>query len=260
MLVLALDTSTPVITAGVVRTSAHAAPTVLAERTAVDPLAHAERLIPLIKLALDEAGVTMTDLEGIVVGLGPGPFTGLRVGIATAAALGDGLGVPVHGVGSHDAAAVAALLLGTGHGRLGGPFLVVTDARRREVYLSAYDRAGVRLGGPLVLAPDRVAETLVGLGIEAETRIGAGAALLDGHVPLPAGPVGGALSAGLAAAAAATATATDQWSAAPPPLTPLYLRRPDATEPAARRPSTLQPVAPSGGISPPRAAQPASAP
>ena len=58
--------------------------------------------MPLAREALDAAGHTLRGLDAVVVGLGPGPFTGLRVGIATAAALGDGLGIPVHGVPSHD--------------------------------------------------------------------------------------------------------------------------------------------------------------
>ena len=165
MLVLALDTSTPTVTAGVVELRRPheliAGPTAtggatggaaiepvrsLAEHTVTDAFAHAERLVPLARAALAEAGRTFADLDAVVVGLGPGPFTGLRVGIATAAALGDGLGIPVHGVPSHDAMARAT-------GATAPDLLVVTDARRREVYLSAYDGRGRRLLGPLVAAP-----------------------------------------------------------------------------------------------------------
>ena len=120
MLVLAVDTSTPSVTAGVVRLRrpheivaaleagavlgdpASRPGELLAEQSVTDPYAHAERLMPLTLAALAEAGHGLKELDAVVVGLGPGPFTGLRVGIATAAALGDGLGIGVHGVPSHD--------------------------------------------------------------------------------------------------------------------------------------------------------------
>ena len=126
-----------------------------------DPFAHAERLMPLAQAALAEAGHGLEELDAVVVGLGPGPFTGLRVGIATAAALGDGLDIPVHGVPSHDGTA-RALAPSSANGRL----LVVTDARRREVYLSAYraDGAGV---GPAGGRARAVAGTLAEQGIAA---------------------------------------------------------------------------------------------
>ena len=105
--------------------------------------------MPLAREALDDAGHTLRDLDAVVVGIGPGPFTGLRVGIATAAALGDALDIPVHGVPSHDGLARSLR-------PLPGDLLVVTDARRREVYLSAYRGDGHRAVGPLVLAPAAV--------------------------------------------------------------------------------------------------------
>ena len=80
--VLALDTSTPAVTAGIVRVPDYV---VLAERITVNPRAHAERLTPNAVAALAEAGLTMSDLDAVVVGCGPGPFTGLRAGMATAA-------------------------------------------------------------------------------------------------------------------------------------------------------------------------------
>ena len=84
----------------------------------------------------------MADLDAVVVGCGPGPFTGLRAGMATAAAYGHALDIPVHGVCSLDAIGV----------RTTGDTLVVTDARRREVYWARY-RDGVRTDGPAVNAP-----------------------------------------------------------------------------------------------------------
>ena len=148
-LILALDTATPAVTAGIVRGDDLA---VLAQRVTVDARAHAERLTPNVLAALAGAGLTMGDLDAVVVGCGPGPFTGLRVGMATAAAYGHALGIPVRGVCSLDAIGV----------RTSGDTLVVTDARRREVYWARY-RDGVRTDGPAVSAPADVASVLATL-------------------------------------------------------------------------------------------------
>lgn len=203
--ILALDTSTPAVTAGIVRRDDLA---VLAQRVTVDPRAHAERLTPNVLAALADAGLTMTDLDAVVVGCGPGPFTGLRVGMATAAAYGHALGIPVRGVCSLDAIGVQTT----------GETLVVTDARRREIYWARY-RDGVRMAGPGVDAPAGV--------VPKTARAVAGspehAALFDlphrGPVyPTPAGLV----------------AAVPDWSERPLPLVALYLRRPDAKPPQAR--------------------------
>ena len=240
MLLLAIDTSTPTVTAGVVSLlrpheliGSDGAPTgrpvdLLAERSVTDAFAHAEQLMPLVLAALEQAGSRLPAVEAVVVGLGPGPFTGLRVGIATAQALGDALELPVHGVGSHDAAARAYL-----HGLpqpAEGPFLVVTDARRREVYLSGYAADGRRLLGPLPVAPAAVPALLAEHDVTPSTLVGAGAPLLAGVLDLPSAPATGISTGLVLAAARALLTA-----AVPGPLTPLYLRRPDATEPAARK-------------------------
>ncbi len=205
VIVLALDTSTPAVTAGVVRRDDN---TVLAERVTVDPRAHAERLTPNVLAALADAGLAMADLESVVVGCGPGPFTGLRAGMATAAAYGHALGIPVRGVCSLDAIGVLT----------SGDTLVVTDARRREVYWARY-RDGVRVAGPAVNAPADVE-----LG---DARSVAGspehAALFDLPRCEPACPT----PAGLVAA-------VSEW-ADPAPLVALYLRRPDAKPLEARR-------------------------
>jgi tRNA threonylcarbamoyl adenosine modification protein YeaZ len=184
-LILAIDTATPAVTAGVVRLDGVQ---VLAERVTVDARAHAEQLTPNVLGALADAGVTVNDLNAVVVGCGPGPFTGLRVGMATAAACGHALGIPVHGVCSLDAIGVDTT----------GDALVVTDARRREVYWARY-RDGVRVDGPAVNAPADVPGAT-----EAFERP-------------PVYPT----VAGLVRAVA-------DWTAAPAPVIPLYLRRPDA--------------------------------
>jgi tRNA threonylcarbamoyl adenosine modification protein YeaZ len=190
--VLAIDTATPAVTAGVVRL--HGVE-VLGERVTVDARAHAEQLTPNVLGALADAGLTVNDLAGVVVGCGPGPFTGLRVGMATAAAYGHALGIPVHGVCSLDAIGVGTT----------GEALVVTDARRREVYWARY-RDGVRVDGPAVNTPADVP--------------GAAEALSRPPVyPTAAGLV----------------RAVADWTAEPAPLIPLYLRRPDAKPSAVTR-------------------------
>jgi tRNA threonylcarbamoyl adenosine modification protein YeaZ len=206
--VLALDTATPAVTAGIVRLDGSER-AVLSERVTVDARAHAERLTPNVLAALADAALTMADLGAVVVGCGPGPFTGLRAGMATAAAYGHALGIPVHGVCSLDAIGV----------RTTGDTLVVTDARRREVYWARY-RDGVRIDGPAVNAPADVDP--------GTARAVAGspehAALFDLPRCEPVCPT----PAGLVAAVA-------DWSDNPAPLVALYLRRPDAKPMAARR-------------------------
>lgn len=244
VLVLAIDTSTPVITAGVVEVlephemiaalqaaastpdstpdSAPASPNrLLAERTETDPFGHAEKLMPLVTAALAAAGRGLVDLSAVVVGVGPGPFTGLRVGMATAAALGDALSVAVHGVPSHDAMALAA----AGD----GDFLVVTDARRKEVYVSGYGSPAARRFGPAVLAPADLPALLAEHGAAPRWVTGAGAPLAAAVLQLPIAEPAGSLSAALVTAAHRPLVT----GAVPGPLTPLYLRRPDAAEPTA---------------------------
>ncbi|SOX52346.1 tRNA (adenosine(37)-N6)-threonylcarbamoyltransferase complex dimerization subunit type 1 TsaB, partial [Mycobacterium ahvazicum] len=206
-LILTLDTATPAVTAGIVRRDG-AECTVLAQQVTVDARAHAERLTPNVLAALAEAGLRMADLDGVVVGCGPGPFTGLRAGMASAAAYGHALDIPVWGVCSLDA--IGALTT--------GDTLVVTDARRREVYWARYSD-GLRTAGPSVNAPGDVdpgpAKAVAGSP--------AHAALFGLAVREPVHPT----AAGLVAA-------VPDWSSDPAPLVALYLRRPDAKPLAAR--------------------------
>jgi tRNA threonylcarbamoyl adenosine modification protein YeaZ len=215
VLVLALDTATARITAGVVELGPDGPPVTLAGRDAVGARAHAELLAPAVRDALAEAGHTRRDLDAVVVGLGPGPFTGLRVGLVTAVAMGDALGLPVHGVPTHDAVAAG----------LPGRTLVVTDARRREVYWAAYS-GGVRLTGPHVEAPAALVARIPELGAVASAgacAAGTGLRVVAPEAPGPAGLV---------------ACAVDALRAGvrPGPLEPLYLRRPDAVAPGPRKP------------------------
>ena len=237
MLVLAIDTSTPEVTAGVValrspheliaamQAGQDARPaTVLAQRTAVDPLGHAEKLMPLVSAALAAAGHSLRDLAAVVVGVGPGPFTGLRVGMVTGAALGDALDIPVHPVPGHDGLARSV------HPQTGG-LLVVTDARRREVYVSGYRADGRRVLGPAVVAPAAVPELLAEHGLTPTHVAGAGAALLTAlDLPVLTPPADAAVLGLVEVAATPLLT-----GARPGPLVPLYLRRPDATVPGARK-------------------------
>jgi tRNA threonylcarbamoyl adenosine modification protein YeaZ len=189
VLALVLDTSTPAVTAGLVDLDDLR---VLAEAVQVDGRRHGE-LLALNLRAVLAAG----EPETVVVGVGPGPFTGLRVGIVTAAAFAEARDLPVHGVCSLDGLAAP----GAG---------VVTDARRKEVYWAAYDDAAQRVEGPHVSAPDVAREALLGRRV-----VGDGAQLYGFATdPEPRYPQVVAL---------ARASLTEQL-----PLTPLYLRRPDA--------------------------------
>nr|WP_255426260.1 tRNA (adenosine(37)-N6)-threonylcarbamoyltransferase complex dimerization subunit type 1 TsaB [Pseudonocardia sp. C8] len=268
-MVLALDTATTVVTAGLVDLGAR--PVTLAAR-AHDGRRHGELLMPAVRALCTEAGLGLRDVDAIVVGAGPGPFTGLRVGIASAAALGHALGVPVHGVCSHDAMAHAWSAGGTrmdtawsaggtrvdtawsaggtrvdtawsaGGTRMdtawssgdpgdrpagAGNLLVVTDARRREVYWAAYDPAARRLTGPAVEPPAVLAARRDELAISTVVGDPAFAGPLGTEITGPGAPT----PAGLVGVAAADLHA----GRAPAPVEPLYLRRPDAVAPTGRK-------------------------
>ncbi|MHB1172301.1 MAG: tRNA (adenosine(37)-N6)-threonylcarbamoyltransferase complex dimerization subunit type 1 TsaB [Lacisediminihabitans sp.] len=156
-MLLAIDTSAGTSVAVVDRDRG-----ILAERSELDTRRHAEAIGTLIQDCLAEAGAAVAALSGVAVGMGPGPFTGLRVGIAAGQAFAFGAGKPVVRVVSHDAIAF-------GHYRSGGrgALLVVTDARRKEVYWSAYtgaDSVGLpeRTLGPGLLRPDELAAQVSG--------------------------------------------------------------------------------------------------
>jgi tRNA threonylcarbamoyladenosine biosynthesis protein TsaB len=203
VLVLALDTATPTLVAGLARWTAGGDAEVLAEHAVASGNRHAELLTPAVRAVLDEAGVAMGDVGALVAGLGPGPFTGLRVGVVTATTLADARGLPAVGVCSLDAVG-------------SGARTVVTDARRKEVYWATYGADGARLAGPAVDRPEALpaAGPFVGDARFAE-RLGA-----------PVSPAEVTTAALLRAAAPLLA---DPSSAGP--LVPLYLRRPDATPP-----------------------------
>lgn len=227
MFVLALDTASAATTVAVAEVADVAAQgpvtrlTVLAEHTEIAANRHGELLAPLIDSALREAGLAPGDLGRVVAGVGPGPFTGLRVGLVTAAAFGDALGLPVAGVCSLDAVAFAA------ERPWDRGFAVLADARRREVYWAAY-ADGRRLGDPDVARPDALAEL-------PPVAVGAGALLH--RASLPDGVTVDEQAPYPSAAALSRLGCDAAWVL---PLRPLYLRRPDARPPG--RPKAVTPA------------------
>jgi tRNA threonylcarbamoyladenosine biosynthesis protein TsaB len=215
VLVVGFDTATPAVSVAL-----HDGERVVSEAFAADGRRHGELLAPMIANVLSDAGVSRVDLTAVAVGVGPGPYTGLRVGVVTARVLGAVLGIPVHGVCSLDV--IAAV---TASCRLPGrEFLVATDARRKEVYWARYDAAGVRLEGPLVGSAASIP------GAAGLVVAGSGGQLHPeafGEVIGPAYPDARTLCTIVAGAIVAGATAAVPLLAAEP----LYLRRPDAREP-----------------------------
>jgi tRNA threonylcarbamoyl adenosine modification protein YeaZ len=219
VLVLVVDSATPAVTAALAEVSDDAV-SIRAERRAVDARAHGELLAPAVEAVLAEAGARPRDLGAIVAGLGPGPFTGLRVGLVTAASVGQTLDIPTYGVCSLDAIGHAAA----------GRVLAATDARRREVYWAAYED-GRRLTEPAVDLPATVADRAAGLGVTVAVGEGAHkyADVLRVRVrDEPRYPP--------AAALAALAADRVRGKAPGERLTPLYLRRPDAVAQSGRKP------------------------
>lgn len=154
MLVLTIDTATSYVVSGLVEVNRRAgswgtfeySATTLSQRVQRNPRGHMELLVPHIQESLAEAGLRPKDVEAVVVGTGPGPFTGLRVGMATGAAFADALGVPVFGVDSLSATAAS---VAAGHQEC----LVLSDARRREWYSATATEAGRLIAGPAVGKP-----------------------------------------------------------------------------------------------------------
>jgi tRNA threonylcarbamoyl adenosine modification protein YeaZ len=245
VLVLGFDTSTPAVTVALVDLDpdGDADTTVdtltgarltalpgdglvtLAERTEVAANRHGELLAPLIEQVLRTAHVAPAQLGAVAVGLGPGPFTGLRVGVVTAKAMGDALGVPVYGESS--LRVMAALPTGP---RSGG---VAIDARRKQVYWAAYEGAEC-VAGPDLSLPEVAAEHL--LAADVRRVFGEGPFLYpeqfaaftsfdDAKYPRASSLVA------LVRDRAVAGQRTDD-------LTPLYLRRPDAQPPGRPKPVT----------------------
>ena len=204
-LTLALDTSTTV-NVGLARGDR-----VIATATVPDRMAQVEQLTPMIMQCLTQAGATPADLTRVVVGLGPGPFTGLRVGIATARVLAWTRRLELRGVCSLDVLALQFVTQAPD-----GDFLVATDARRREVYWARYDAGGGRVDGPRVSAPD---------DLPALATIGPAADLYPDRLAAAPGPR--RFDPGV--------LAVHGWDLPDAGREPLYLRRPDAAPPSRRK-------------------------
>jgi tRNA threonylcarbamoyl adenosine modification protein YeaZ len=237
VLLLAIDTSTTAITVGL-----HDGDVVVAERTTLDARAHAEHLAPGIRGALASVDAAPEDVTDVVVGIGPGPFTGLRVGIVTGRTFAFALGIPVRGLTSLDAIAHETWLAGRR-----GDLLVATDARRKEVYAAAYalgDAGASRTTDPVVARAADLPAELRALPAAGRGPLLYGEALPHGIEPLDVS--GGAL-ADLAVRRLSGATAPEpaeglQWidpGHGFDGLEPLYLRRPDAAPAAPTTKSTL---------------------
>lgn len=207
-MLLAFDTAT-----GLVTLALHDGAEVIAEYASEQRMQHGEQLAPLIDRALADNDLMRQDLTAIGVGVGPGPFTGLRVGLVTARTLGYVLQIPVYGVCTLDVLAVEAVETGA----VTGDFLVATDARRKEVYLASYASSGERTLGPEVRKPADVATDL--------PVVGEGGVLYPEAFPGAVGPrmpSAGWLAQGIAEERAELLDPD-----------PLYLRRPDAATPGA---------------------------
>jgi tRNA threonylcarbamoyladenosine biosynthesis protein TsaB len=206
---LAFDTATPYVTVAL-----HDEGRLVSQRRSEQRMQHGERLAPLIEAVLADGDVVRQDLTAIAVGIGPGPFTGLRVGVVTARTLSFVLDIPVYGVCSLD---VIALEAAHGPSPIGSDFVVATDARRKEVYLATYDAEGGRLDGPEVVRPADAAtdRPVAGEGARLYPE-----AFPDGrHPSVPS--------------ADWLARAVEEELAELHDPEPMYLRRPDAVAPGA---------------------------
>ncbi len=227
MLLLAFDTATPAVTVAL-----HDGQRVLAETVTVDARRHGELLAPSIAKVVADAGAEPGDLTAVVTGVGPGPYTGLRVGVVTARVFGRTLAIPVYGVCTLDVLARAAVPAAAGRN-----FLAVTDARRKELYWGRYDGSGSRISGPAVSRPAEIPDGAV-LPVA-----GQAAALYPDELgePIwrehPSAAVLAELAAGRLSVAgtglgeSGTELGVSGTGLAFLPPEPLYLRRPDARVP-----------------------------
>lgn len=198
---------------------------VVAETESLDPLRHAEAIGGLIDAVIAETPGGAGAIEAVAIGMGPGPFTGLRVGIAAGRAFALGRGIPVLPVVSHDAVALERMLRAAIAGEFDEPpFAVVTDARRREVAVSVYrglddDGLPVRESGPALYAREGIDERLAALGLDGTDPDGQRIERTDAS-RIPAAML--ALVAARARDAGRTLPSGE----------PLYLRTPDVSPPS----------------------------
>lgn len=242
MRILCLDTSA-VASAAVLRLGPDGAAEVEASFATEDTRSHAEVLAPGVSGLLADPTVDGPALDAIVVGVGPGPFTGLRSGIAMARTLAFAWSVPLHGLMSLDALAWDVINAaapesaddhsspegaGTQTSQDSAGFVVATDARRREVYWARYSAVGDLLEGPHVGPAAEIRNAAVygrGAGLYADVLTGNGCTVDPAFAQ--AQPV--AVSLGRMAAHRLHAGQELRDSA------PLYLRESDAKVPGPRK-------------------------
>lgn len=224
MLVVGFDTATPAI--GV---ALHDGARVVSSALTVDARRQGELLAPLMAKVMADVGADRGDLTAVVVGVGPGPYTGLRVGLITARVLGSVLDIPVYGVCTLDVIAADASAKVGPQG-----FLVATDARRKEVYWARYDATGRRVAGPEVGPAGEIEDA------QALPVAGDGARLYPEAfgelVPDTTYPDARTLCEIVARRLGDSGNGNDNDNGRGPdllPPEPLYLRRPDAREPGA---------------------------
>ncbi len=166
MIVLGLDTATPA-TAVALRLSDGETLQARDDPPAGARPAHTAQVLTLTHRLLGEAGLRLCDVDLIAVGLGPGTFTGLRIGVATARALAQALNAQLTGVPTLQALAVPALAAAGSAG-----IISILDARRGEAFMAAYEGAAsgrppVERAAPRALPPERLAEAIAVLpGVE----------------------------------------------------------------------------------------------
>lgn len=202
MNVLAIDTSVGVSVA-ILRSNGE-----VTQSQAVDHGMQGELTAELISQVIIGSGIEISEISDVVVGVGPGPFTGLRVGLVTAAVFAHARNIPIHGMCSLDAVAFD----------FAKPCVVITDARRKELYWARYD--GLRIGEPQVSKP----EDLLAKFPNSEF-VGPGAQLYPNSIhgtllDLKAGSLAKLFVSG-------DAQLVD--------VSPMYLRKPDAVEPTTRK-------------------------
>ena len=202
MNVLAIDTSVGVSVA-ILRSNGE-----VTQSHTVDHGMQGELTAELISKVVSDSGLKIEEITDVVVGVGPGPFTGLRVGLVTAAVFAHAREIPIHGICSLDAIAFD----------YAKPCIVVTDARRKELYWAQYE--GIRIGEPQVSEPEAIASQFpdakfVGPGAQLYSEV------ISGEViELKAGSLAKLFASG-------GAQLVD--------VSPMYLRKPDAVEPTTRK-------------------------
>jgi tRNA threonylcarbamoyl adenosine modification protein YeaZ len=218
MYLLAFDTSVGAASAAVARLDATGT-RVVCESFERRLAGHAERLLPMLQQTMQEAGVGFRDIGRIAVTLGPGSFTGVRTGIATARALALAIGCPAVGIDSL-ATIAATTRLELGEASKGRAIAVAVAAGRDRVYFSLFGPSGETLSGPGLALPQDCAQVVAGMSVA--LLVGSGAArLATAGVAAEEVLTEAVPRAGVVARLGATVAVGD-------PLRPLYLRPPDA--------------------------------